>query len=76
MAVLQAKFAGLGPNGLTQASGESGNGFAADDLQCDEPVPGLLTDVFGSGRSGSPGATPYADETERECLCGIRQGRA
>ncbi|WP_256808621.1 autotransporter domain-containing protein [Bradyrhizobium sp. Bra64] len=59
---LQAEFAGLGPNGLTQASGEPATGSQQTTFNAMNLFLGLLTDVFGSGRSGTPGATPYADE--------------
>jgi len=60
---LQAEFAGLGPNGLTQASGESGAGSQQTTFNAMNLFLSLLTDVFGSGRSGAPGATPYTDDT-------------
>ncbi|MBR0843693.1 autotransporter domain-containing protein [Bradyrhizobium liaoningense] len=60
---LQAEFAGLGPNGLTQASGESTAGSQQTTFNAMNQFLGLLTDVFSSGRSGTPGATPYADDT-------------
>ncbi|UEM12658.1 autotransporter domain-containing protein [Bradyrhizobium barranii subsp. barranii] len=59
---LQAEFAGLGPNGLTQASGEPATGSQQTTFNAMNLFLGLLTDVFGSGRSGTSGATPYADE--------------
>jgi autotransporter-associated beta strand protein len=59
---LQAAFAGLGPGGLTQASGESATGSQQTTFNAMNLFMSLLTDVFGSERSGSPGATPYADE--------------
>ncbi|WP_247442143.1 autotransporter domain-containing protein [Bradyrhizobium sp. 197] len=60
---LQAEFAGLGPAGLTQASGEPATGSQQATFSAMNLFLGLLTDVFGSGRSGTPGATPFADET-------------
>ncbi|WP_271568144.1 autotransporter outer membrane beta-barrel domain-containing protein [Bradyrhizobium sp. CCBAU 11386] len=59
---LQAEFAGLGPNGLTQASGESATGSQQTTFNAMNLFLGLLTDVYGSGRSGTSGATPYADD--------------
>ncbi|MCP3387040.1 autotransporter domain-containing protein [Bradyrhizobium sp. CCGUVB4N] len=61
--VLPAEFAGLGPAGLTQASGESATGSQQTTFNAMNLFMSLLTDVFGSGRSGEGGATPYADET-------------
>jgi len=61
--VLPAGLAGLGPSGLTQASGESATGSQQTTFNAMNLFMGLLTDVFGAGRSGTPGATPYADET-------------
>lgn len=60
---LQAEFAGLDPAGLTQASGEPATGSQQATFSAMNLFLGLLTDVFGSGRSGTPGATPFADET-------------
>ncbi|RZN07757.1 autotransporter domain-containing protein [Bradyrhizobium genosp. SA-3] len=59
---LQAEFAGLRPNGLTQASGEPATGSQQTTFNAMNLFLGLLTDVYGSGRSGTPGATPYADD--------------
>jgi uncharacterized protein with beta-barrel porin domain len=59
---LQAEFAGLGPNGLTQASGESATGSQQTTFNAMNLFLGLLTEVYGSGRSGTSGATPYADD--------------
>ncbi|MGL3105302.1 autotransporter outer membrane beta-barrel domain-containing protein [Bradyrhizobium sp. BR 1432] len=59
---LQAEFAGLGPNGLTQASGEPATGSQQTTFNAMNLFLGLLTDVYGAGRSGTPGATPYADD--------------
>ncbi|MGY3032057.1 autotransporter-associated beta strand protein [Bradyrhizobium sp. USDA 4354] len=59
---LRAEFAGLGPNGLTQASGESATGSQQTTFNAMNLFLGLLTDVYGSGRSGTSGATPYADD--------------
>jgi autotransporter-associated beta strand protein len=60
---LQAEFAGLGPNGLTQASGESATGSQQTTFNAMNLFLNLLTDAFGSGRGGTPGAAPYADDT-------------
>ncbi|MGL9618812.1 autotransporter domain-containing protein [Bradyrhizobium sp. U531] len=60
---LQAEFAGLGPSGLTQASGEPGTGAQQTTFNAMNLFLGLLTDVFNSGRSGAPGATPFASDT-------------
>ncbi|MBR0958281.1 autotransporter domain-containing protein [Bradyrhizobium japonicum] len=59
---LRAEFAGLGPNGLMQASGESATGSQQTTFSAMNLFLGLLTDVYGSGRSGISGATPYADD--------------
>lgn len=60
---LPAEFAGLGPAGLTQASGESATGSQQTTFNAMNLFMSLLTDVFGAGRSGTSGATLYADET-------------
>lgn len=60
---LRAEFAGLGPNGLTQASGEPGTGAQQTTFNAMNLFLGLLTDVFSSGRSGPPGAMPFATDT-------------
>lgn len=59
---LRSEFAGLGPNGLTQASGESATGAQQTTFNAMNLFLGLLTDVYNSGRSGMSGATPYADD--------------
>ncbi|WP_257187550.1 MULTISPECIES: autotransporter outer membrane beta-barrel domain-containing protein [Bradyrhizobium] len=61
---LQAEFAGLGPNGLTQASGEPATGAQQTTFNAMNLFLGLLTDVFSSGRSGTPGATPFAPDAQ------------
>ena len=71
---LQAGFAGLGPNGLTQASGESGTGSQQTTFNAMTLFMSLLTDVFGSGRSGTPGATPYADDTSANAYAASGKG--
>jgi len=60
---LAAVYAGLSPTGLIQASGESATGSQQTTFNAMNLFISLLTDVFGTGRSGVPGATPYADET-------------
>nr|WP_249806551.1 autotransporter domain-containing protein [Bradyrhizobium sp. 1] len=60
---INAAFANLSPSGLTQASGESATGSQQTTFNAMNLFISLLTDVFGSGRSGTPGATPYADDT-------------
>ncbi|MEH2490517.1 autotransporter outer membrane beta-barrel domain-containing protein [Bradyrhizobium sp. AZCC 2230] len=60
---LPVALANLSPSGLTQASGESATGSQQTTFNAMNLFMSLLTDVFGSGRSGAPGATPYADET-------------
>ncbi|WP_354224359.1 autotransporter domain-containing protein [Bradyrhizobium sp. F1.4.3] len=60
---LPVALANLSPTGLTQASGEPGTGSQQTTFNAMNLFLGLLTDVFGTGRSGAPGAAPYADET-------------
>ncbi|MET3910821.1 uncharacterized protein with beta-barrel porin domain [Bradyrhizobium sp. S3.3.6] len=60
---LPLTLANLSPSGLTQASGESATGSQQTTFNAMNLFMSLLTDVFGSGRGGTPGATPYADET-------------
>jgi autotransporter-associated beta strand protein len=59
---INAAFTNLSPAGLTQASGESATGSQQTTFNAMNLFMSLLTDVFGSGRSGTPGAAPYADE--------------
>ncbi|MCP3474905.1 autotransporter domain-containing protein [Bradyrhizobium sp. CCGUVB1N3] len=60
---LPAAFAGLGPNGLTQASGEPATGSQQATFNAMSLFLSLLTDPFSAGRNGgAPGATPFADE--------------
>ncbi len=59
---LPLALANLSPAGLTQASGESGTGSQQTTFNAMSLFLGLLTDVFGSGRSGAPGTTPFGDE--------------
>src|SRR5262249_18447798 len=59
-------FAGLGPGGLTQVSGELGTGTQQATFDAMNLFVGLLTDPFIAGRNGgaggTTGATPFADE--------------
>jgi len=59
---LPVALANLSPAGLTQASGESGTGSQQTTFSAMNLFINLLTDVFGAGRSGAPGAAPYADD--------------
>ncbi|MBR0729469.1 autotransporter domain-containing protein [Bradyrhizobium japonicum] len=59
---LPVALANLSPAGLTQASGESATGAQQTTFDAMNLFINLLTDVFGSGRGSTPGATPYADE--------------
>nr|WP_314954749.1 autotransporter domain-containing protein [Bradyrhizobium cosmicum] len=59
---LPVALANLSPAGLTQASGESATGTQQTTFNAMNLFISLLTDVFGPGRSGIPGATPYADD--------------
>ncbi|KWV43595.1 hypothetical protein AS156_25135 [Bradyrhizobium macuxiense] len=63
---ISAIFAGLSPNGLTQASGESATGSQQATFNAMGLFLGLLTDPFVAGRDGglggNAGATPFADE--------------
>ncbi|MFK4387118.1 autotransporter domain-containing protein [Bradyrhizobium sp. USDA 223] len=61
---LQAEFAGLGPSGLAQASGEPATGAQQTTFNAMNLFLGLLTDVFDSGRSGTSGATPFAPDAQ------------
>jgi uncharacterized protein with beta-barrel porin domain len=56
----------LSPAGLTQASGEPATGSQQTTFDAMNLFLSLLTDVFGSGRSGAPSATPYADEASAD----------
>ncbi|MEY9462301.1 MULTISPECIES: autotransporter outer membrane beta-barrel domain-containing protein [Bradyrhizobium] len=74
---LQAELAGLGPGGLTQASGESATGSQQTTFNAMNLFMSLLTDVFSSGRSGTPGASPFAadanarDKSARDAFASI-----
>jgi uncharacterized protein with beta-barrel porin domain len=61
---LPVALANLSPAGLTQASGESATGSQQTTFNAMNLFLGLLTDVFSSGRSGTPGATPLVEETD------------
>ncbi|WP_249157834.1 autotransporter domain-containing protein [Bradyrhizobium sp. KB893862 SZCCT0404] len=69
---LPVALANLSPAGLTQASGESGTGSQQTTFNAMNLFMSLLTDVFGSGRSGAPGATPLADEADAYASTGKR----
>ncbi|WP_375779737.1 autotransporter domain-containing protein [Bradyrhizobium sp. ma5] len=60
-------FAGLSPNGLTQASGEGAAGSQQATFNAMNQFLGLLTDPFVAGRDGGfgggAGATPFAEES-------------
>nr|WP_245315657.1 autotransporter domain-containing protein [Bradyrhizobium neotropicale] len=60
---LPVALANLTPAGLTQASGEPATGSQQTTFNAMNQFLGLLTDVFGSGRGGTSGATPFAEET-------------
>ena len=70
---LRTEFAGLGPNGLTQASGESATGSQQTTFNAMNLFLGLLTDVYNSGRSGMSGATPYADDVSASAYAARRK---
>lgn len=61
---LPVALANLTPSGLTQASGEPATGTQQTTIDAMSQFMSLLTDVFSSGRSGMPGATPLAEETK------------
>ncbi|MGY4161837.1 autotransporter-associated beta strand protein [Bradyrhizobium sp. USDA 4461] len=64
---IKAVFAGLSPNGLTQASGEGATGSQQATFNAMSQFLGLLTDPFAAGRDGGFGggaaATPFAEES-------------
>ncbi|MDF0520553.1 autotransporter domain-containing protein [Bradyrhizobium yuanmingense] len=70
---LRAEFAGLGPNSLTQASGESAAGSQQATFNAMNLFLGLLTDVYNSGRSGMSGAVPYADDASANAYAARRK---
>lgn len=67
---LPVALANLSPAGLTQASGESATGSQQTTFGAMNLFLGLLTDVFGSGRSGAPGAASYADDANAYAAAG------
>ncbi|WP_456619476.1 MULTISPECIES: autotransporter outer membrane beta-barrel domain-containing protein [unclassified Bradyrhizobium] len=67
---LPVALANLSPVGLTQASGESATGSQQTTFEAMNMFINLLTDVFGSGRSGAPGATPYVDDASAYAAAG------
>ncbi|WP_283815044.1 MULTISPECIES: autotransporter domain-containing protein [unclassified Bradyrhizobium] len=64
---INVAYAGLSPNGLTQASGESATGSQQATFNAMNQFLGLLTDPFVAGRDGGFGggasATPFAEES-------------
>ncbi|MDH6693340.1 autotransporter-associated beta strand protein [Bradyrhizobium elkanii] len=64
---INAVFAGLSPNGLTQASGEGAAGSQQATFNAMGLFLGLLTDPFVAGRDGGfgggAGATPFTEST-------------
>lgn len=71
---LPVALANLSPAGLTQASGESATGAQQTTFDAMNLFLGLLTDVFGSGRSGAPGAASYADDTSANAYTATGKG--
>ncbi|PDT88628.1 autotransporter domain-containing protein [Bradyrhizobium sp. Y36] len=69
---LPVPLANLSPAGLTQASGESATGSQQTTFEAMNQFINLLTDVFGSGRGGSPGATPFADDPSARAYAATR----
>ncbi|HEX7924500.1 MAG TPA: autotransporter domain-containing protein, partial [Bradyrhizobium sp.] len=63
---INVAFAGLSPNGLTQASGEGATGSQQATFNAMNQFLGLLTDPFVAGRDGGiggGGAVPFAEES-------------
>lgn len=63
---INVAYAGLSPNGLTQASGESATGSQQATFNAMNQFLGLLTDPFVSGRDGGvsgASAVPFAEES-------------
>ncbi|MTV13671.1 MULTISPECIES: autotransporter domain-containing protein [Bradyrhizobium] len=64
---INAVFAGLSPNGLTQASGEGATGSQQATFNAMGLFLGLLTDPFVAGRDGGfgggAGTTPFTEES-------------
>ncbi|MGY8637869.1 autotransporter domain-containing protein [Bradyrhizobium sp. 14AA] len=71
---LPVALANLSPAGLTQASGESAAGSQQATFNAMNMFLGLLTDVFGSGRSGAPGATPLSEEANANAYAATGKG--
>lgn len=71
---LPVALADLTPQGLTQASGEPGTGSQQTTFNAMNLFMSLLTDVFGSGRSGASGAMPYADDTSANAYAATSRG--
>ncbi|WP_439364919.1 autotransporter outer membrane beta-barrel domain-containing protein [Bradyrhizobium sp. DASA03005] len=69
---LPVALANLSPAGLTQASGESATASQQTTFEAMNLFINLLTDVFGSARSGTPGATPYADDASASAYAATR----
>ncbi|PIT05063.1 protein with a C-terminal OMP (outer membrane protein) domain containing protein [Bradyrhizobium nitroreducens] len=69
---LPVALANLSPAGLSQASGESVTGSQQTTFEAMNLFINLLTDVFGSGRSGSPGAPPFADDPSASAYAATR----
>ncbi|WP_245350441.1 autotransporter domain-containing protein [Bradyrhizobium sp. UFLA03-84] len=64
---INVAYAGLSPNGLTQASGEGATGSQQATFNAMNQFLGLLTDPFVAGRDGAvgggAGAVPFAEES-------------
>ncbi|WP_375784285.1 autotransporter domain-containing protein [Bradyrhizobium sp. Pha-3] len=63
---INVAFAGLSPNGLTQASGEGATGSQQATFSAMNQFLGLLTDPFVAGRDGGVsggGAVPFAEDS-------------
>ena len=83
---LPAAFAGLGPAGLTIASGELGTGVIQSSIKADDLFINLLLDPTIAGRTGGfapgGGATPFADDdvsayaAKRQATAGERDAYA
>ena len=77
---IPAAFAGLSPGGLTQVSGELATGTQQATFDAMNLFVGLLTDPFMAGRNGgatgTPGATPFADEQAALAYAGKKSGAA
>lgn len=71
---LPVALANLSPTGLTQASGEPATGAQQSTFNAMNLFLSLLTDVFGAGRNGTPGATPFPDETSANTYAATGKG--